>query len=70
MLLGYDPEENIQAGLPLSLPHVTYAYTKHLWAVDKKAKAFELLENFLSEYTQYPIEGGINSEERKRLLAR
>lgn len=69
MLLGYDPED-IQAALPLTLPHVTYAYTKHLWAVDNKNRVFQLLENFLSEYTQYPPEGGISNEERKRLLAR
>lgn len=70
MLLGYDPEENIQAALPMTLPHVTYAYTKHLWAVDKKTRAFGLLEHFLSDYSQYPPEGVISSEERKRLLAR
>lgn len=70
MLLGYNPEENTQAALPLALPHVTYAYTKHLWAVDKRNRAFHLLERFLSDYAQYPPEGGISSEERKRLLAR
>lgn len=70
MLLGYDPEENTQAALPMTLPHVTYAYTKHLWAVDKRSRAFNLLEQFLSDYTQYPQEGGIGAEERKRLLAR
>lgn len=70
MLLGYNPEENAQAALPMTLPHVTYAYTKHLWAVDKKNRAFNLLEQFLSDYTQNPLETGISSEERKRLLAR
>lgn len=70
MLLGYDPEENVQAALPMTLPHVTYAYTKHLWAMDRKNRAFNLLERFLSDYSQCPLEGGISSEERKRLLAR
>lgn len=68
MLLGFDPEES-QMALPLTLPHVTYAYTKHLWAMDKKTKAYQLLSRFLSDYTNFSADG-IIPEEKNRLLAR
>nr|CAH7722994.1 unnamed protein product [Callosobruchus chinensis] len=70
MLLGYDPEDNPQLSLPHVMPHVTFAYTKHLWAIDQKVRAFQQLEQFLTEYTQQAAECGISTEERNRLLAR
>ncbi|VEN43115.1 unnamed protein product [Callosobruchus maculatus] len=70
MLLGYDPEDNPQLSLPHIMPHVTFAYTKHLWAIDQKVRAFRQLEQFLNEYTQQAADGGISTEERNRLLAR
>ncbi|KAJ8946331.1 hypothetical protein NQ318_004221 [Aromia moschata] len=70
MLLGYDPEKNAQLALPNTQPHVTFAYTKHLWAMDQKQRAYQQLEYFLNDYTQHSSDTGITPEDRQRLLAR
>ncbi|KAJ8979409.1 hypothetical protein NQ317_015841 [Molorchus minor] len=70
MLLGYDPEKNTQMVLPSTQPHVTFAYTKHLWAMDQKQRAFQQLETFLSGYVQNPSDSNITADDRQRLLAR
>nr|ALE20544.1 mTOR [Leptinotarsa decemlineata] len=70
MLIGYDPEETPQLGLPMVSPHVTFAYTKHLWATDQKHKALQQLEYFLNDYVQQPLQENIDLEDRQRLLAR
>ncbi|XP_018572076.1 serine/threonine-protein kinase Tor [Anoplophora glabripennis] len=69
-LLGYDPEENPHLALPHTCPQVTFAYTKHLWAVDQKHRAYQQLEHFLNDYTQYTPDVDISQEDRQRLLAR
>ncbi|CAG9812455.1 unnamed protein product [Phaedon cochleariae] len=69
-LLGYDPEEDPESALPADSPHVTFAYTKHLWATDQKNRAFQQLLNFLTKYSQNPAIGNISYEDRQRLLAR
>ncbi|XP_050511015.1 serine/threonine-protein kinase Tor [Diabrotica virgifera virgifera] len=70
MLLGYDPEENPQLQLPVTCPHVTFAYTKHLWAIEQKQRAFNQLELFLNDQAQHPSESNMTHEERQALLAR
>lgn len=70
MLLGYDPEENPLLQLPITSPHVTFAYTKHLWAIDQKQRAFQQLELFLNDNAQNLTESNLTPEERQALLAR
>lgn len=69
-LLGYDPEENPQLALPHNCPQVTFAYTKYLWAMDQKQRAYQQLEHFINDYTQYTPDVDISQEDRQRLLAR
>ncbi|RZC37432.1 serine/threonine-protein kinase mTOR [Asbolus verrucosus] len=70
MLLGYDPEERPDIPLPKNQPHVTLAYTKHLWVAQQKQKAYQKLSQFVSEYSQGEPTDDITVEEKKRLLAR
>lgn len=70
MLLGYDPEKHPELSLPLNQPHVTLAYAKHLWVTDKKNKAYQKLASFLADYPQNERIDDLNSDDRKRLLAR
>lgn len=69
MLLEYDPESYLDKPLPVTQPHVTFAYCKHLWQVDQKKRAYDQLQMFLKSYVKME---GIDSslEERQRLLAR
>lgn len=69
MLLGYDPDENPNQPLSTALPHVAFAYTKHLWSREEKQLAYQQLTNFLNEYNQRET-GEMSAEERRRLLAR
>jgi FKBP12-rapamycin complex-associated protein len=39
-LLGTDPSQNPDHPLPTLHPHVTYAYSKHLWMSNQKEQAF------------------------------
>ncbi|KAL3272654.1 hypothetical protein HHI36_014119 [Cryptolaemus montrouzieri] len=70
MLLGDDPEKKPNFVLPLDQPHVTYAYTKHLWTMEKRENAYKFLGDFLSEFVQWDCSEIMCSEERHRLLAR
>ncbi|XP_060521647.1 serine/threonine-protein kinase mTor [Cylas formicarius] len=69
MLLGFNPEENLQKPLPASQPHVTFAYCKHLWQIDEKQRAYEHLQRFLAEYSQHAANESV-TKEQNRLLAR
>lgn len=69
MLLGYNPEEQPEQPLTITQPHVTYAYTKHLWMSEKKTLAYRQLEHFLRVYSEHDT-NDISTDERKRLLAR
>ena len=61
-LLGTDPSVNPDLPLPTQHPHVTYAYSKHLWMSNQKEQAFrwftahalvrgELYVRFVGNYT-------------------
>ncbi|KAL1494336.1 hypothetical protein ABEB36_009951 [Hypothenemus hampei] len=63
MLLGYDPEFAPEKPLPVSQPHVTYAYCKHLWQVGEKRHAYDQLQTFLGSYVQMdPIDVKVPSQ--------
>ncbi|XP_063917186.1 serine/threonine-protein kinase mTOR isoform X2 [Zophobas morio] len=70
MLLGYDPSERPDMPLPKNQPHVTLAYTKHLWVAQEKQKAYQKLSQFVAEYTHSEPSDDVTIEEKKRLLAR
>lgn len=70
MLIGYDPEERPDVALPKNQPHVTLAYTKHLWVAQEKQKAYQKLSEFVAEYAQSEAIDDITVDEKKRLLAR
>ncbi|KAK9883142.1 hypothetical protein WA026_001340 [Henosepilachna vigintioctopunctata] len=70
MLFREDPEISPTFSLPLHSPHVTFAYTKHLWMAEKREKAYKLLGNFLSDFIRVDTSDILTSEERHRLLAR
>jgi FKBP12-rapamycin complex-associated protein len=51
-LLGVDPSLNPDHPLPTLNPHVTYAYTKHLWMSNQKEQAFRQLHHFVQASLQ------------------
>lgn len=50
MLLGCDPSQDLKADLPCIQPHVTFAYTKHLWMDGKERLAYVKLSRFVSTF--------------------
>ncbi|KAI5755082.1 hypothetical protein M8J77_013919 [Diaphorina citri] len=63
MLLGVDPSLHPDNPLPIDHPHVTFAYTKHLWSAGLKELAFKQLQNFV-------ITDAVARSDASRLLAR
>lgn len=51
-LLGTDPSQNPDQPLPTLHPHVTYAYSKHLWMSNQKEQAFRQLHHFVQASLQ------------------
>nr|WIM49540.1 HIF1a pathway protein [Daphnia magna] len=51
-LLGTDPSLNPDHPLPTLHPHVTYAYSKHLWMSNQKEQAFRQLHHFVQASLQ------------------
>ncbi|XP_059613044.1 serine/threonine-protein kinase Tor [Phlebotomus argentipes] len=72
MLLHTDPNENPDAPLPINQPHVTFAYIKHMWMMDRKDKAYEQLKWFVNTYSVQNncANGEEVPEDNRRLLAR
>lgn len=75
MLLNCDPSRNPEMELPSCQPHVTFAYTKHLWMDGKEQLAYDKLSRFVNTFKtnvsqrnspQMPI----SIEGHTRLLAR
>lgn len=52
MLLRCDPSQNEEADLPCDKPHVTFAYTKHLWMDGKELLAYDKLSRFVNAFKQ------------------
>lgn len=50
MLLGCDPSQSPDQDLPFQQPHVTFAYTKHLWMDGKEQLAYDKLTRFVSSF--------------------
>lgn len=50
MLLGSDPSQNLEQDLPYVQPHVTFAYTKHLWMDGKEQLAYDKLTRFVTTF--------------------
>ena len=50
MLLGCDPSQNTEIDLPCVQPHVTFAYTKHLWMDGSEALAYAKLSRFVNTF--------------------
>lgn len=48
MLLGVDPSLHPDNPLPIEHPHVSFAYTKHLWSAGHKELAFKQLQTFVT----------------------
>ncbi|CAH0563403.1 unnamed protein product [Brassicogethes aeneus] len=71
MLMGYDPQLNPDKPLPVTQPHVTFAYTKHLWATDNKEEAFNKLSQFLEQYDRPDAEEpSYDIDDKRNVLAR
>lgn len=62
MLLGVDPSIHPDNPLPIEHPHVSFAYTKHLWSAGQKELAFKQLQTFVTD--------AVARAEVGRLLAR
>uniref|UniRef100_A0A8D9ABA5 Serine/threonine-protein kinase TOR n=1 Tax=Cacopsylla melanoneura TaxID=428564 RepID=A0A8D9ABA5_9HEMI len=62
MLLGIDPSLHPDNPLPIEHPHVSFAYTKHLWSAGHKELAFKQLQTFVTDAVARAEDG--------RLLAR
>lgn len=50
MLLGCDPSKSPDVDLPYVQPHVTFAYTKHLWMDGKEQLAYDKLSRFVNTF--------------------
>lgn len=73
MLLGCDPSQNIDQDLPHAQPHVTFAYTKHLWMDGKEQLAYDKLSRFVNTFNgviQRSTQPANLQEANNRLLAR
>lgn len=72
MLLGSDPSQNADPSLPVNLPHVTFAYCKHMWCSGQHTEAFSQLHRLvhatLLQPSQSQEEADIST--RRKLLAR
>lgn len=69
MLLEVDPLKNPNVPLPTNKPHVTFAYTKHLYMAGQLEKAYECLNEFVLVFTKNCKPEEVNDDNR-RLLAR
>lgn len=75
MLLGCDPSQNTCLDLPHVQPHVTFAYTKHLWMDGKEQLALDKLSNFVNTFKVNASQRNsqnmtVSIEGNNRLLAR
>lgn len=75
MLLGSDPSQSPEIDLPYVQPHVTFAYTKHLWTSGDERLAYDKLSKFantfranLSQRSLQNVPG--STEVNNRLLAK
>lgn len=76
MLLGQDPSENSKVPLPTVHPHVSFAYSKHMWRDGHREDAFRQLHH-LVQTSLHPLasrnwapEDAHKSQELCKLLAR
>lgn len=75
MLLGCDPSQNPEQDLPSTQPHVTFAYTKHLFMDGKEQLAYDKLSRFVTTFSNViqrssQSSASITQEGNNRLLAR
>lgn len=75
MLLGCDPSQNQELDLPFVQPHVTFAYTKHLWMDGKEQLAYDKLSRFVNTFKASTSQRSsqhmtVSIEGNNRLLAR
>ncbi|KAL7026943.1 hypothetical protein ACKWTF_005245 [Chironomus riparius] len=74
MLLGCDPSQNEDQDLPVVQPHVTFAYTKHLWMDGKEELAYDKLSRFVITFNNViqrnTTQAVISQDANNRLLAR
>lgn len=74
MLLGTDPSQHPDDPLPTIQPHVTFAYSKHLWMAGQEGKAFEKLSDFVNNFAVHALKTSNQQvaleDENCRLLAR
>lgn len=74
MLLGTDPSQHPDDPLPTIQPHVTFAYSKHLWMAGQEGKAFEKLSDFVNNFAAHALKTSNQQvpleDENCRLLAR
>jgi serine/threonine-protein kinase mTOR len=75
MLLGSDPSQNVENDLPYHNPHVTFAYTKHLWMDGKEQLAYDKLSRFVNVFKMSVSQNSAVStssqhDANNRLLAR
>lgn len=75
MLLGCDPSQSPDLDLPFVQPHVTFAYTKHLWMDGKEQLAYDKLSRFVNTFKANVSQRSsqhmtISVEGNSRLLAR
>uniref|UniRef100_A0A2H8U2W2 Serine/threonine-protein kinase TOR n=1 Tax=Melanaphis sacchari TaxID=742174 RepID=A0A2H8U2W2_9HEMI len=74
-LLGTDPSKNLTDPLPMTHPHVTFAYIKHMWTSGTKLEAFNhlnsLIQNVLPQLKRKGKDNEkLRSDPTKKLLAR
>lgn len=71
-LLGCDPSKNTEQELPYTQPHVTFAYTKHLWMDGMEQLAYDKLSRFVNTFVNITQRNQHQNgnENNTRLLAR
>ena len=70
MLIGCDPSQTPELDLPSNQPHVTFAYTKHLWMDGKEQLAYDKLSSFVNTFKNNVSQRSITPEGNCRLLSR
>ncbi|CAH1772250.1 unnamed protein product [Owenia fusiformis] len=66
MLLGMDPQQEPDTPIPTTNPHITFAYTKHMWKSGQKAEALTKLQYFVESSLQPQVMQLLGPEDVKQ----